>query len=214
MLRKEPETAGNMKLGPGPEGKSMSAERPEASLDEGWGPLSQLPGNPMIWLLIISEIAVFGAGFAGFVIAFLLDPETFIRSQDTLNRLAGAINTMVLVTSGLFAALAVKDESEGRTGRMRMWILLAILTGLVFLGVKYVEYAGEIAAGHTIDTNTFFTLYYLLTGFHALHVVLGIVILAVVAWKHSLDNLETGAAFWHMVDLIWVILFPVVYLLR
>lgn len=214
MLRKEPETAGNMEATLGPEVKSMSVERPEASLDEGWGPLSQLPGNPMIWLLIISEIAVFGAGFAGFVIAFLLDPETFIRSQDTLNRLAGAINTMVLVTSGLFAALAVKEESEGRTGRMRMWILLAILTGLVFLGVKYVEYAGEIAAGHTIDTNTFFTLYYLLTGFHALHVVLGIVILAVVAWKHSLDNLETGAAFWHMVDLIWVILFPVVYLLR
>ncbi len=192
----------------------MSVERRGASLDEDWGPLSQLPGNPMIWLLIISEIAVFGAGFAGFVIAFLLDPETFIRSQDTLNRLAGAVNTMVLVTSGLFAALAVKDESEGRTGWMRIWILLAILTGLVFLGVKYVEYAGEIAAGHTIDTNTFFTLYYLLTGFHALHVVLGIVILAVVAWKHSLDNLETGAAFWHMVDLIWVILFPVVYLLR
>ncbi len=203
-----------MEKAPGLEGKSMTAQRRETSLDEDWGPLSQLPGNPMIWLLIISEIAVFGAGFAGFVIAFLLDPETFVRSQDTLNRLAGAINTMVLVTSGLFAALAVKEESEGRTGRMRMWILLAILTGLVFLGVKYVEYAGEIAAGHTIDTNTFFTLYYLLTGFHALHVVLGIVILAVVAWKHSLDNVETGAAFWHMVDFIWVILFPVVYLLR
>ncbi len=214
MLRKEPHIAANMDEASGLKGKAMVKERQETSLDEGWGPLSQLPGNPMIWLLIISEIAVFGAGFAGFVIAFLLDPETFIRSQDTLNRLAGAINTMVLVTSGLFAALAVKDESEGRTRRMRMWILLAILTGLVFLGVKYVEYAGEIAAGHTIDTNAFFTLYYLLTGFHALHVVLGIVILAVVAWKHSLDNLETGAAFWHMVDLIWVILFPVVYLLR
>ncbi len=214
MLRKEPHTAANMDEISGLKGKAMVKERQETSLDEGWGPLSQLPGNPMIWLLIISEIAVFGAGFAGFVIAFLLDSEMFIRSQDTLNRLAGAINTMVLVTSGLFAALAVKDESEGRTRRMRMWILLAILTGLVFLGVKYVEYAGEIAAGHTIDTNTFFTLYYLLTGFHALHVVLGIVILAIVAWKHSLDNLETGAAFWHMVDLIWVILFPVVYLLR
>ncbi len=186
----------------------------DTSLDEGWGPLSQLPGNPMIWLLIIYEIAVFGAGFAGFVIAYLIDPQTFIASQDTLNRLAGAINTMVLITSGLFAALAVKEESEGNTPRMRLFILLAIITGIVFLAVKYVEYSAELAAGHGIDTNTFFTLYYLLTGFHALHVVLGIVILAIVAWKHSLDNLETGAAFWHMVDLIWVILFPVVYLLR
>ncbi len=189
-------------------------DRAAASLDEGWGPLSELPGNPMIWLLIISEIAVFGAGFAGFAVAFILDPETFRASQDTLNRLAGAINTMVLVTSGLFAALAVRAEAEGRIRAMRRHVALAVLLGLVFLGVKVVEYSQELAAGHTIDTNTFFTLYYLLTGFHALHVVMGIVILLIVAWKHSLDNLETGASFWHMVDLIWVILFPVVYLLR
>ncbi len=189
-------------------------QRGETSLDEGWGPLSQLPGNPMIWLLIISEIAVFGAGFAGFVISFLIDPQTFTTSQDTLNRLDGAINTMVLITSGLFAALAVREEADGRTARMRAFIALAILTGIVFLAVKYVEYSAEIAYGHLMGTNNFYTLYYLLTGFHALHVVLGIVILAIVAWKHSLDNLETGAAFWHMVDLIWVILFPVVYLMR
>ncbi len=189
-------------------------ERAAASLDEDWGPLSELPGNPMIWLLIISEIAVFGAGFAGFAVAFILDPETFRTSQDTLDRLAGAINTMVLVTSGLFAALAVRAEAEGRTPAMRRHVALAVLLGLVFLGVKGVEYSRELAAGHTIDTNTFFTLYYLLTGFHALHVVMGIVILLIVAWQHSLDNLETGASFWHMVDLIWVILFPVVYLLR
>ncbi|WP_038034826.1 cytochrome c oxidase subunit 3 family protein [Thermopetrobacter sp. TC1] len=184
------------------------------SLDEGWGPLSELPGNPMMWLLIISEIAVFGAGFAGFAVAFVMNPDLFRESQDTLNRLAGAINTMVLVTSGLFAALAVRAESEGRTGLMRLHVAIAVLLGLVFLGVKVVEYSGELSAGHTIDTNTFFTLYYLLTGFHALHVVLGIIILVIVAIWHSLDNLETGAAFWHMVDLIWVILFPVVYLLR
>ncbi len=189
-------------------------QRGETSLDEGWGPLSQLPGNPMIWLLIISEIAVFGAGFAGFVISFLIDPQTFTTSQDTLNRLAGAINTMVLITSGFFAALAVREEADGNTTRMRAFIALAILTGIVFLAVKYVEYSAEIAHGHVMGTNNFYTLYYLLTGFHALHVVLGIVILAIVAWKHSLDNLETGAAFWHMVDLIWVILFPVVYLMR
>ena len=196
------------------EGINMKEDAAPSSLDEGWGPLSQLPGNPMIWLLIISEIAVFGAGFAGFVISFLIDPQTFSHSQDTLNRLAGAINTQVLITSGFFAALAVKAESENRTARMRLWIAAAIALGLVFLGVKYVEYSAEIAHGHTIGTNNFYTLYYLLTGFHALHVVLGMVILAIVAWKHSLDNLETGAAFWHMVDLIWVILFPVVYLMR
>ncbi len=186
----------------------------ETSLDTGWGPLSELPGNPMIWLLIISELLIFGVGFAGFVITWLREPEMFRASQDTLNRLAGAINTMVLITSGLFAALAVRAEAEGRTRAMRLHVAVAITLGGVFLGVKAVEYSTELAAGHTIDTNPFFTLYWLLTGFHALHVVMGMVILAVVAFWHSLANLETGAAFWHMVDLIWVILFPVAYLLR
>ena len=190
------------------------AEPGEPSLDEGWGPLSELPGNPMIWLLIISELLIFGVGFVAFVITWLREPEMFAASQDTLNRLAGAINTMVLITSGLFAALAVRAEAEGHTGRMRLFVVLAIALGGVFLGVKAVEYSAELAAGHTIDTNTFFALYWLLTGFHALHVVLGMIILAIVALWHSLDNLETGAAFWHMVDLIWVILFPVAYLLR
>ena len=181
---------------------------------DGWGPLSQLPGNPMIWLLILSELAVFGAGFVGFVIAFAIDPETFTRSQDTLDRLAGAVNTMVLITSGFLAALAVRAESEGKTGKMRALVAAAMALGVVFLAVKFVEYGEKLSHGIGLDTNNFYTLYFLLTGFHALHVVLGIVILAIVAWKHSLENLETGAAFWHMVDLIWVILFPVVYLVR
>jgi len=194
--------------------KTQEHENEEASLDSGWGPLSELPGNPMIWLLIISELLIFGVGFIAFAVAFVRDPETFRAAQDSLNRLAGAINTMVLITSGMFAALAVRAEAQGAVARMRLHVLAAIALGLVFLGVKAVEYSAELAAGHTIDTNTFFALYWLLTGFHALHVVLGIIILAIVAWKHSLNNLETGAAFWHMVDLIWVILFPVAYLLR
>jgi nitric oxide reductase NorE protein len=184
------------------------------SLDDDWGPLSRLPGNPMIWLLIGSELLVFGMAFIGFAGARLLDLDGFARSQAQLDRLAGAVNTMVLITSGLCAALAVDAESRARTGAMRRWIGAAILLGLVFLGVKWVEYADKFAQGIGLDSNNFFTLYFLITGFHALHVAFGIVILAIVAWQHDLDNLETGAAFWHMVDLIWVILFPLVYLMR
>jgi len=89
-----------------------------------------------------------------------------------------------------------------------------MLLGLVFLGVKVVEYADKIGRGLTLTTNHFFELYYLMTGFHALHVVMGIVLLGILAWRASQENVETGAAFWHMVDLIWVMLFPVVYLIR
>ncbi len=186
----------------------------ETSLDEDWGALSELPGNPMMWLLIISELLVFGAGFLGFAVAFVLDPEGFRAAQDTLDRLAGALNTMVLITSGLLAALAVRAEARGDTRRMRLLVAAAIALGFVFLAVKAVEYGEKFMHGIGMETSAFHTLYFLLTGFHSLHVVFGIVILAIVAWKHSPENLETGAAFWHMVDLIWVILFPVVYLMR
>ena len=179
-----------------------------------WGPLSGLPGNPMMWLLIASELLVFGAAFLAFAVARVLQPEVFAQSQDMLDRLAGAINTMVLITSGLFAALAVNAGHRGRATTARLWIAAAITLGIVFLAVKWREYADKAAHGIDIDTNTFFTLYYLTTGFHALHVVFGIVILAIVGWRNTPENLETGAAFWHMVDLIWVILFPLIYLMR
>ncbi len=179
-----------------------------------WGPLAALPGNPMMWLLIWSELAVFSLGLVGFAIAWILDPETFRQSQATLNRLAGAINTMVLVTSGFCAALAVNAQSRGQGRAARLWLAGACVLGLVFLAVKSVEYADKITHGIGLETNSFYTLYYLLTGFHALHVVMGIIILIIVGWRNSLENLETGAAFWHMVDLIWVLLFPVIYLMR
>ena len=184
------------------------------SLEGDWGALSALPGNPMMWLLIWSELFVFGAAFAGFSVARILDMETFAQSQATLDRMAGAINTMVLITSGFLAALAVNAQSRGRGGQARVFIGGAILLGLTFLVIKYFEYSDKFAHGIGLETNNFYTLYFLLTGFHAAHVVLGIVILAIVAWKNSVENLETGAAFWHMVDLIWVILFPLIFLMR
>jgi len=184
------------------------------SLEGDWGALSALPGNPMMWLLIWSELFVFGAAFAGFSVARILNMELFAQSQATLDRLAGAINTMVLITSGFMAALAVNAQSRDRSGQARAFIGGAIVLGLVFLVIKFFEYSDKFAHGIGIETNNFYTLYFLLTGFHAAHVVLGIVILAIVAWKNSLENLETGAAFWHMVDLIWVILFPLIFLMR
>ena len=173
-----------------------------------------LPGNPMMWVLIASEIAVFGAGLAGFAGARIFKPEEFAQSQAMLDRLAGTINTAVLLTSGLFAALAINARGHGDRGRTRLHLGLAGLLGLVFLVVKFVEYADKLDAGIGMETNTFFTLYFLLTGFHFLHVIFGLILLAIVAVWDSIDNLETGAAYWHMVDLVWVLIFPIVYLVR
>lgn len=179
-----------------------------------WGALSSLPGNPLMWILILSELMVFGAFLLGVCGVRVMDPALFAASQAQLDRAHGGLNTMVLVTSGFLAALATRAAAENRGPRCRLFLGLASALGLVFLGVKAVEYAAKAAEGIGLETNTFFTLYYLITGFHALHVVLGLVILAVCARRSSLETVETGTAFWHMVDLIWVLVYPILYLIR
>jgi nitric oxide reductase NorE protein len=186
------------------------ASSPSASAD----PFANLPGHPMMWILIGSELLVFGGALLAFSGARLVDPPAFAAAQDHLDRLTGLINVMVLVTSGLFAAFAVEAAHVRNVARARALLLVASLLGLVFLTIKGFEYSNELAAGLTIDSGTFFTLYYLITGFHALHVVFGIIVLGVVAAWPSRINVESGAAFWHMVDLIWLLVFPVLYLVR
>lgn len=173
---------------------------------------AELPGNPMMWILIGSEIAVFGAALLGFAGARLLHPDMFAEGQATLDKTAGAINTAVLLTSGLFAALAVEWRRQARRWAARLALSASALSGLIFAAVKISEYTVKFEAGIGMETSAFYTLYFLITGFHLLHVFAGIVILAIVARWDSLENLETGAAFWHMVDMVWVLIFPVIYI--
>ena len=166
----------------------------------------------MMWILILGELGVFGAFFVGFAVAHALNPPLFEASQARVDRVLGGIATIVLVTSGWAAAISLQRKRSGLSPRPAL--VGAMVLGLAFLGTKAFDYADKLAHGIDIDTNTFWTLYFLMTGFHALHVVLGIVILAIVCWRDSLENIETGSAFWHMVDLIWVIIYPLIYLLR
>jgi nitric oxide reductase NorE protein len=191
----------------------MSAQDCEAQ-DGGWGLLGELPGDPMIWVLIFSEFAVFGLLLGAFAIAHALNPSVFVSGQAVLDPGLAGLNTVVLVTSGWAAArgAAAARLREART--CRRWLMLTIGLGCAFVTIKLLEYAGEIATGAGLETSTFFTLYFLLTGFHLLHVVLGMVILA-VAWRGAeADAVETGTSFWHMVDLVWVVMFPIIYLVR
>jgi len=176
--------------------------------------LEQLPGDLMMWVLIASELAVFGAGLTAFLAIRITDPAGFAAAQDLLHRPAGAINTMILITSGFFAARAVAAVAAENRCAAGLWLAASALGGVAFLAVKADEYRDLMAEGVGTETHPFFTFYYLLTGFHAAHVLAGILILALIAWKDSHRNMETGAAFWHMVDLVWVLLFPVIYLLR
>jgi nitric oxide reductase NorE protein len=156
---------------------------------------------------------VFGAGLVAFMAVRIGDPAGFVAARSHLHTATAGVNTIVLVTSGFLAALAVREAEAGRVAATRRLLLGAAILGGLFIAIKIYEYADEVAQGFGLEGDAFFTFYFLLTGFHAAHVLAGIVILALIAWRPSAHNAETGVAFWHMVDLVWVLLFPVIYLL-
>lgn len=183
-----------------------------AQEDRTWGALSDLPGHPMMWVLILTEIVTFGLLFATFAITGAVHPDVFSTGRAQLDPVLGGVNTLVLITSGWLAALAVEARSIERRKMERLLLAGVAGLGCVFIAIKIVEYAAKVSAGIGLETDTFFTLYFLLAGFHLLHVMLGIAIIAAVALHDSLENLKTGTAFWHMVDLVWVIMYPLIYL--
>lgn len=172
-----------------------------------------LPGDLMMWVLVLSELVVFGAGLVAVLAMRLGHGAEFGAARHALDGTAAGINTMLLVTSGWLAALAVRACEAGETCRTRRLLAGAMLLGAGFLMVKGTEYAHLFNAGLGIESGAFFTFYFLLTGFHAAHVLAGIVILALVMRWPRPENAETGVLFWHMVDMVWVLLLPVLYLL-
>jgi len=195
------------------DGSGLMDDDPQSSSDA-WGGLEALPGHPLMWVLILSELVVFGAFLLTFSAARIGDPAGFANDQLHLDRVMGGINTLVLLTSGLLAVFAVRAIKKDAVLQCRAWLAGAAVLGIVFLIVKLIEYGTKIDVGIGLETSTFFTLYYLITGFHALHVVMGLGVLGIVAIWPNLTNIETGTAFWHMIDMVWVLVFPVIYLLR
>ena len=182
--------------------------------EDDWGPLSALPGNPLMWVQILSEMLIFSAFFVLFAWQRVSQFAQFDASQQLLDPVVGGLNTIVLLSSGLFAALAVGAIAADNPRRCRQYLGLTIVLGAVFCLIKFTEFVDKFAEGLTPETNTFFSFYFLLTGFHFAHVVFGLALLALVCWRTSRENVETVTAFWHMVDLIWVLLYPLLYLLR
>jgi len=167
-----------------------------------------------MWLFLFTEVLLFGGLFLLYAVYLARYPQEFISAGKELNVWFGGGNTMVLLTSGLCAALAVQAITAGKVGRSRRWLSLTMALGLAFCVIKVMEYVDKLGVGLTPETNTFFSYYYLLTAFHLAHVIFGLGLLALAACYTSRQNVETVTAFWHMVDLIWVMLYPLLYLLR
>lgn len=180
------------------------------------------PGDLAIWVFILAELAVFLVLFAAYAFARLKHLALFNEMQLTLDSRAGMLNTLLLITGSWCVARAVAAIRASRARISARWLMAAILTGIGFLIVKAFKYGAKFSAGIDLETNLFYTFYLSLTMFHAMHVALGMVILAFVWHKarrggySAADHrgMETGASYWHMVDLVWVVLFPLVYVLR
>lgn len=199
--------------------KGFSVDRPAAHSDFS-NPL-QPPGGAIIWVFIFMELLAFGLAFVVFSVLRAKSLAVFESSQAELNQSLALVNTLVLVTSGYFVVRANGSYDGGGSRDAVRWLLGALGLGLVFVVIKVVEYQDKIAHGLTTGVNQFFDFYWLLTAFHLFHVLLGLLVLAYMARKiHRREafaaedfNLKTGSAFWHMCDLIWVLLFPILYLL-
>jgi len=182
--------------------------------ESGWGVFEGLPGDPMMWVLVLSELVAFGLFLGAFIVTRAVRPAVFASGQAALDVTLAGYNTIVLVASGWAAAKGAASARAGEYRFARRWLALAMALGTAFVIIKLVEYAHEIGGGIGLETSVFFTLYFLLTGFHLLHVCLGIVILAVVCRSADPIHVETGTVFWHMVDLVWIVMFPIIYLVR
>ena len=180
------------------------------------------PGGILIWIIVLVEIITFGVALIVFRISFHNNYESFLASQNILSKNIGLFNTIVLITSGYFMATSLVNIKASKTKEASKWLLFTIVSGLIFLIVKSYEYYLKIETGHTFDSDNFFNYYWMLTFFHFMHVLVGIVILSVLHFKlrkgeynaKNYFDIESGGVFWHMCDLIWILLFPVLYLLH
>lgn len=186
-------------------------------------PTPRVPGEPGVWVLLSGDLLIFTVLFAVYLSRRAQDPALFATSQDHLNRTLGAVNTLILLTSSLLVALAVKALRDSRIRSLSAPLtVVGALIGGCFVVIKAIEYRQKLSAGITPGTNEFYMYYFVLTGLHLAHVIIGLAVLAVLSRLAAKPDptptrigfFEGGTCFWHLVDLLWLIIFPLVFLVR
>lgn len=203
-----------------------------------------------MWVFIVTEILMFGGLFVAYFIFAAKEHASFKAAHEHLNKELGAVNTVVLLFSSLTAALAVRSAQLGKRSQTSMYLIITILCACGFLVIKYFEYShklhegllpgkcfgyswchngengGPLELGHfekgalPRKAQNFFAIYFMMTGLHGVHVLVGMSILGWVLYKNQkgaispkyFTPVEIGALYWHLVDLVWIYLFPLLYL--
>ena len=189
------------------------AERPDTGLNN---------GKIGIWLFLASEVMLFGALFASYLM-MRTGSTAWPRGDSILNVPLATVNTVVLISSSVTMVMAWASLKRNQFGRFRLFMGGTVLLGFGFLIVKYLEYSAKFHHGLFPSTNTFLAIYFTLTGLHGLHIIGGIVVMAYLAgpgaklWKRNPDQftnrVKYTGLYWHFVDLVWIFLFPLLYLL-
>ncbi len=190
-------------------------------------PVTGIPnGKFALWLFLASEVMLFGALFSSYVLlrtgAPQWPPEGGL-SSDILNVPLATVNTLVLITSSITMVLAWASCKLGDLHKFRMWMAATIALSFVFLVIKYFEYSHKFALGHYPSHDNFYAIYFTLTGLHGIHIIGGIIVntflltIGTRMWKtdpeHFTNRVENAGLYWHFVDLVWIFLFPSLYLL-
>jgi cytochrome c oxidase subunit 3 len=187
-----------------------------------------------MWIFLVTEVLFFGGLFAAYAVYRALYPDAFAAASSTLDLALGTVNTVVLIASSLTMALAVHAAQTGGRRALVLFLLATIALGTVFLGIKGVEYAHKLAEHHVPgpgfhfdvaayagQAQMFFALYFAMTGLHALHMVIGLGVVGWMAWlagtgritPEYFNPVEVTGLYWHFVDIVWIFLFPLLYLI-
>jgi cytochrome c oxidase subunit 3 len=186
-------------------------------------------------VFLVTEIMFFGGLFMAYIVYRAASPAAFQEGSHHLSIFWGTLNTAVLICSSLTMALAVRAAQTSLPARTQVgWLLGTICLGLVFLGIKAIEYADKFAHRivpgpgfdktqweHPAGVEQFYSLYFAMTGLHALHMIIGIgimTVIAVMAWRRQFNStyytpVEVSGLYWHFVDIVWIFLFPLLYLI-
>ena len=195
---------------------------------------TQFDANRMgIWLFLVTEILFFGGLFCAFAVFRSWYFDSFVEAHHYLDKVLGATNTVVLITSSFTMALGVRSAQQGKRNLTTVLLALTLALAATFLGIKYIEYAHKFhehllpgayfhAEGfHTLHPGMFFALYFMMTGVHGVHIIIGMgLILWVMRRNHRGEfsgkyyaPVEGVGLYWHLVDLVWIYLFPLLYLI-
>ena len=175
-------------------------------------------GKVGIWALVASELILFGSLIACYLLMYAMRPE-WDAGRAELSPTWGIINTTILLISSWFMVMAHAAVDKGDLNLARKRMIWTLICGLGFLVVKTIEYSGKFHHGHYPNSGGFFTFYFTLTGLHGLHVIAGMIAIGGLVYAQTVDRLkfypgrvELVGIYWHLVDMIWIFLFPLLYL--